>query len=128
MRWFGFFVGLCIAALGVLGVAAPMILLDFAAFALTEAGIYVAAALRIAIGIALIAIAGTSRLPRTLRVFGALIIVVGFITPFLGIERARAIVDWWSAQGAMFMRAWAAVAVTFGLFIIYAVAPRRSAT
>jgi hypothetical protein len=128
MRWLAFLVGLIIAALGVLGIAAPTVLLDVTAFALTQVGLYVAAALRVAFGLVLIAAAAASRLPRTLRILGALIVVAGVITPFFGHERARAVVDWWSAQGPSFMRGWAVLAVIFGLFIIYAVFPRRSAT
>jgi hypothetical protein len=127
MRWLAILVGLIIAALGILGIAAPTTLLDATAFALTEVGLYVAAALRVAFGLVLIAAAPASRLPRALRVLGALIVLAGLITPFFGLERARAMVDWWSAQGPLFMRAWAALAVVFGLFIIYVIGPRRSA-
>ena len=127
MRWLAFFVGLIIAALGILGIVAPTVLLELAAFALTQFGLYVAGALRVAFGLVLIAAAAASRLPWTLRILGALIVVAGVITPFFGVERARAMVDWWSAQGLIFMRGWAALAVIFGFFIIYAVAPRRVA-
>jgi hypothetical protein len=127
MRWLAILVGLIIAALGILGIAAPTTLLDATGFALTKTGLYVAAALRVVFGLVLIAAAAASRLPKTLRVLGALIVVAGVITPFFGLERARAMVDWWSAQGPLFMRAWAALAVIFGLFIVYAVTPRRPA-
>jgi hypothetical protein len=125
MRWLAFVVGSIMAALGILGIVAPTLLLSVAAFALTEVGLYVAAALRVAFGLVLIAAAAASRFPRTLRILGALIVIAGIITPFFGVERARAMVDWWSAHGPTFMRGWAALAVIFGLFIIYAVGPRR---
>ena len=125
MRWLASLVGLIIAAIGILGMAAPMVFLDVTAFTLTQVGLYVAAALRVAIGLVLITAAASSRLPRTLRILGALIVVGGVFTAFLGVERARAMVDWWSAQGPIVMRGWAALAMIFGLFIIYAVAPRR---
>lgn len=127
MRWLASLVGLIIAAIGILGMAAPMVFLDVTAFTLTQVGLYVAAALRVAIGLVLITAAASSRLPRTLRILGALIVVGGVFTAFLGVERARAMVDWWSAQGPIFMRGWAALAMIFGLFIVYAVAPRRLA-
>ena len=85
MRWLAFLIGLIIAALGILGIAAPTVLLDVTAFALTQVGLYVAAALRVAFGLVLIAAAAASRLPRTLRILGALI-VVGSIAAALAIE------------------------------------------
>jgi len=126
MRWLAVAVGLIIAVLGAMGIAAPTTLLDVAAFVLTPVALYVAAALRVAFGLVLFVAAAGSRLPRTLRVLGALIMIAGVVTPFFGVEGAQAMLSWWSAQGALFTRAWAALAAVFGLFVIYAVAPRRS--
>lgn len=125
MKWLSFLVGLIIAGIGILGIAAPTVLLDGMRFAQTQVGLYVVAALRIVFGLVLIGAAAASRLPKTLRVLGVFMIVAGIITPFFGVERTRAIIDWWSAQGTTFMRTWAVLAVIFGLFIIYAVATRR---
>ncbi len=127
MRWLAFIIGLIITAIGILGIAAPTLLFDVMALALTQVGLYIAAALRVAFGLVLIAAAAASRLPRTVRILGTLIVVAGVITPFFGLERARAMVAWWSTQGPTFMRGWAVLAVIFGLFIIYGVAPRRLA-
>jgi hypothetical protein len=119
------FFGLIIAVLGLLGVAAPTILLQSASFTLTQIGLYGAAAFRVIVGLVLILAAPTSRMPRTLRVLGGLIVIGGIATPFIGVERARAMVEWWSALGPVFMRVWAALAVLLGSFIIYAASPRR---
>jgi hypothetical protein len=32
--------------------------------------------------------------------------------------------DWWSTQGAVFMRIWATFALAFGVFLAYAVVPK----
>jgi hypothetical protein len=125
MKWLSFLVGLIIAAIGIVGMAAPTVLLDGMRFAQTQVGLYVVAALRVAFALVLIGAAAASRLPKTLGFLGAFIIVVGIITPFFGVGRSRAIIDWWSAQGTTSMRVWAVLAVIFGLFIIYAVATRR---
>jgi hypothetical protein len=127
MRLLAVLIGLIIAALGVLGMAAPTVLLDTTEFALTQVGLYVAAALRVGFGIVLIAAAPVSRLPRTVRILGVLFVVAGVITAFVGVERTRAIVDWWTVQGPISMRAWAAIAVVLGVFIIYAFTARRLA-
>lgn len=117
--------GLAIAVVGLLGVAAPSVLLEFGRSLQTTNGLYVVAAIRVVFGAVLLWAAPRSRMPRILRLLGALIIIAGVSTPFLGIERFRAMFDWWSSQGAFFTRAWAVVAIAFGLFIAYAVTTRR---
>ena len=119
------FFGLVIAIVGLVGVVAPTTLLEISSFALTPAGIYSAAAFRIVVGVVLILAATASRMPRTVRVVGVLIVIGGLATPFVGLDRARDMVDWWSALNPMLMRAWAALAVALGLFIVYAVRPTR---
>lgn len=126
MKWLASLVGLTIAAIGVLGLVAPTVLLDAFRSAQTGLGLYVVAAVRVAFGLFLIGAAAASRLPRTLRVLGVVIIVAGIMTPFVGVERTRAILDWWSAQGTTFMRSWAVIALLLGLFILYAIAPHRT--
>jgi len=118
-------VGLFIVAVGMLGVVAPHGLLTAVRSILTPLGLYLVAALRVAIGVVLVLVAPSSRVPKVLRILGVIIFVAGLITPFFGVDRARAMLDWWSAQGAAFMRLWAGLAVAFGAFVVYAVAPRR---
>jgi len=60
-------------------------------------------------------------------VLGIFIIIAGLVTPFFGMERSRALFDWWSMQGSFFTRAWPIAAVVLGLFIAYAASPRGSA-
>jgi uncharacterized membrane protein YidH (DUF202 family) len=120
--------GLAIAAVGALGVVAPSVLLEFGRSLRTTNALYVVAAVRVVFGAVLLWAAQGSRLPKILRVVGALIIIAGVFTPFFGIERSRAMFDWWSNQGAFFTRTWAIVAIAFGVFVVYAVTPpRRSA-
>ena len=120
-------VGLFIIAVGGIGVVAPHSLESIARHVATPIGLYLAAAFRVAIGILLIRVAAASRWPRLLRALGVVAIVVGVITLFLGVDRARAMVDLWSGQGPVFMRFWPALAVLFGAIIVLAVVPRRPA-
>jgi hypothetical protein len=78
-----------------------------------------------AIGAALFIAAPASRYPRMLRIIGVFIVVAGLATALAGVERARAIVEWETARGSMFMRVPAAFALIFGLFRAYATALRR---
>ena len=118
-------IGLFIAAIGVLGVIAPDGLLTAVRSLQTPLGLYLAASFRVVSGVVLVLAASSSRAPKVLRPLGFVIIVAGLITPFFGVDRVRAILDWWSGQGAAFMRVWAGLAVAFGAFVVYAVVPRR---
>jgi hypothetical protein len=127
MRALTIVLGLVLAGIGLVGIVAPSVLLDLGRSLDTVTGLYIVAAVRIAFGALLLGIAGRSRLPTALRIIGAFLIVAGIATPLFGVERTRAIVDWWSAQGPAFVRAMAGLAVAFGIFFIYAVMPRRGA-
>ena len=118
--------GFVIAAIGVLGIAAPSAVFELGRSLQSASALCVLAALRVALGTILVWAAPDSRTPRTLRIFGVLIIVAGVATPFFGVERSRAMFDWWSTQGSFFMHAWPVTAVLFGLFVAYAALPRGS--
>jgi hypothetical protein len=120
-------VGLLIVALGLVGIVAPGVLVTIGRHSVTPVGLYVVAALRVVIGLVLLGASSASRMPRTLRVCGIVALVGGLATPFLGVERAHAIMNWWLAAAPMVMRLWAVFAATFGGFIIYAVVSRRRA-
>ena len=117
-----------IAAIGVVGVAFPSVLLEFGQSLQTPSALLVAAVIRIIFGAVLVWVASAARMPRTLRVIGFLVIVAGVLTPLFGVERFQAVLSWFSSQGPLLMRAWASTAVIFGLFVAYVVnSPRRTA-
>ena len=118
--------GLVVATIGILGVAAPSVLLEFGRSLQSAGALYVIAAVRIGFGAILIWAASNSRTPRTLLVLGVLIIIAGVATPFFGVERSRTVFDWWSTQGSFLTRVWPFAAIGFGLFIAYVGAPRGS--
>jgi hypothetical protein len=121
-------VGALLAALGAAGFANPRGLLETVqSFFQTPTALWVVAVVRIAVGIVLVASAQRSRAPRTLRILGAVILVAGLITPFFGVERARAIMDWYLAHGPGLMRAVFALLFGLGLFVIYAARARHDA-
>jgi hypothetical protein len=120
-------VGLFIVAIGMCSVAAPHGLLTAVRFVLTPRGLYLVAAVRVVFGVILVLVAPSSRAPRVLRLLGFIMLVAGLTTPFVGVDRARAVLDWWSAQDPAFMRLWAGLAVALGAYVVYAVAPRRRA-
>ena len=126
-KLFATVMGALIAAIGVVGIADPSILLEFGQSLQTPSALYGVAAIRVIFGAALVWVAAASRMPRTVRVIGIVIIVAGLLVPWFGVERTQAMLGWFSNQGSLFMQAWASMALIFGLFVIYVVnSPRRA--
>jgi len=111
------------SAFGALGIASPSRLLGVVRHFQTPMGLYFAAGVRVLLGVALLFAAPTSRAPGLIHILGVVIIVIGVITLFFGLERFRRLLDWWSAQGSAFVRGWAVLALVFGLSLAYAVVP-----
>ena len=115
-------IGIVFIGFGILGIASPATLIRLtSAVVQSRVGIYAAAALRLAFGIVLIAAASASHFPQTLLVLGVITIVAAILVPFIGIKRLRALVDWWIARPPGLIRAWAAIAVALGIFLVPAV-------
>jgi hypothetical protein len=123
MALLAFLISLFIAALGALGVASPSRLVNVVRSFETPAGLYFAAFLRIVFGVALFLTAPASRGPGLIRALGVIVFLAGLVTPLVGLERFRSLLDWWSARGPAFIRAWGTVALSLGLLLAFAVAP-----
>jgi hypothetical protein len=96
---------------------------------MTPGGFYAIAASRIAIGLMFVLAAPASRAPRTLRVLGLTVIIAGLATPWFGVARARAVLDWLASAGPLWMRLDAGVGMVLGGFLVYVFqAPTRRAT
>jgi len=115
MTFVALVLSLLVACLGAVGVASPPRLLAIVQKFQSPAGLYVAMALRLALGFCLFLAAPASRSPDVLRILGVVIMVTGLITPVFGLERFRRLLTWWASHGSGFIRLWAAVALGFGL-------------
>jgi hypothetical protein len=73
-------------------------------------------------GLGLILAVSSSRWPRTLRALGTLVCLQGLSATLLGLDHARAIMEWEGMQGSALLRAGVAVALASGGFIVFAVA------
>jgi hypothetical protein len=113
---------LMIVGIGALGIYSPNRLLALVRRFQTPAGLYLAAALRIVLGVALYQAAPTSRAPDVIGPLGVLVLAIGIVTPLFGVERFRRLLDWWSGLGSFVLRCWAAIALAFGAILAYAVA------
>jgi len=115
--------GILIASIGVLGVASPPRLISLVSRLQSQRGLYITAAIRIAMGAALWLAAAGSRQPAFLYAFGGIALVAGVLTPFFGVRRFEALLGWWSRRPSLLLRAWCVVVFAFGVAIIWAASP-----
>lgn len=109
--------------IGAWGVLAPSRITDFATRFSTKGGLWFAAGVRVVFGLALWFAAPASRAPLLLQVLGAITLVAGVMLPFLGIDRFKALIDWWKKLSPAAMRLWCAFALAFGGVILWALLP-----
>src|SRR5579863_2794822 len=127
MRIAALVVALLTIVVGIVGIVSPeggmtVRRLYFA----TPGRFYMAGAVRVAMGLVLMLAASGTRWPWTLRAFGAAMCLQALVATVLGIERARAVMEWEGMQGSALLRAGAAVALASGCFMAFAVAKRPS--
>lgn len=122
-----FFVGLLIAAEGALGLVVPGAFVSIVRFFQVPPVIYMAAVVRVLIGVVLVRAAPASRAPSVLRILGFVVAIGGLLTPFVGTRLANVILGWWTTGGTGVVRMWAGFALVLGVIILYAVAPNRRA-
>ena len=125
MRFLALVVALFIIAVGIAGLITPDALIAVGRYAVTPAGLYAVAALRVAIGLVLVLAAPLSAAPKTLRVLGAFVVVAGLATPFFGAERAQTVFAWALTRGTALIRVAAVVILAAGGFIVFAFASGR---
>ena len=118
-------IGIVIVLQGVTGLVAPDAFANLVRQIQEPPLLYLAAFVRVAFGVVLIAAATGSRAPMGLRALGVLVCIGGLLTPFFGVELARVVLGWWSEGGAPVVRGWAGAALAIGAFIIYATAGKR---
>jgi len=129
MRLLGLVIGALVILASAISFAAPDLRLSLEGSMMTPVGLYAIAALRIAIGLVFVFAAPASRALRTLRVLGLIVIIVGLATPWFGVARAQAAVNWLASAGTIFMRLDAGLGMALGVFLVYVFrAPARLAT
>ena len=130
MKTLAFVFGLCIIAFSALGILTPSFLVVIAQRFGTPTAWYAIGTVRLAFGVLLLSVAKTSRAPRTLRVVAFIPLCAGlasFAIAFMGVERARAMLESWSRLGSGYERLSFIPTLVLGGFIAYACAPPRRA-
>ena len=118
--------GLCIAAVGVVDILAPSVLVWVAQQFVTAGAFYMLAGVRIAFGLILISVSSASRAPKALRLLGYVIVILGIttaVTGLMALEQAHGAIDWWLQQASGVLRLTAGLVLALGVFVAYACAP-----
>lgn len=118
-------VGTIIVLVGFVGVLAPSVPLEVGRSLLTPTSLYVVAAVRIVLGALLLWVAPESRMPKTVRAIGIVIVVAGLLTPLVGVERSEAVLNWWLSQDPLIVRAVFVLPIAFGVFLVYVLSRDR---
>jgi len=121
MTWIVVFFGALVAAVGAVGAVRPGTLLGFVDTAWrSPAGYRSAVALRLALGLVLLAAAPDCRYPLAIRVLGGISLVAALTLVALGRARVEGFIHWWRDRGTGFVRSWCVVAIAFGVWLAYA--------
>jgi NAD/NADP transhydrogenase beta subunit len=119
MRLLGLFIGALVLLGSAISFAVPDLRLSLEGSVITPAGLIAIAALRIAIGLVFVLAAPASRAPRTLRVLGLIVIIAGVMTPWFGVARAWAVLNWLASAGSLLMRLDSVVGMAIGGFLVW---------
>ena len=122
IRYAALLVGIVILSLGLLGLAAPETFLVATTFFQSGIRIYVAAGVRIVLGVVVIAAASEARWPRALRFAGGIVVLLGLLTPVSTHPIPSVAWGWWPGN---FVRPWALSTILLGAFIVAASVPPR---
>jgi hypothetical protein len=119
-------VALLTIVVGIVGVVSPdSVTTVRRQYFATPIGLYAAGAVRSAMGLVVILCGRASRAPKTLRTLGAVMCMQALAATILGPDRARAVLEWETMQGTALLRVGAAVALTTGSFLAFAVSGHR---
>ena len=113
-------VGAVIVLGGAFGVVAPLVFRGWAGAFRSRPMLYVAALVRLSLGVLLLLAAPACRFTVLIQVLGVVVIFAVVVMFMLGQQRIDAMFDWWGRQSATIVRAWATVAVILGAVLIFA--------
>ena len=119
VRLLGLVIGALVILASAISFAVPDLRLSLERSVMTPTGLYAIAALRIAIGLVFVFAAPASRAPRMLRVLGLIVIIAGLATPWFGVARARAVLNWLANAGPLLIRLDAGVGMALGGSLVY---------
>lgn len=112
--------GVVITLLGLIGASRPKPLRALVGSFRSTGMLYLAATIRIALGIVLLLAAPSCRFTIVVYVLGVLTLFSGLLLPILGQVRFAALIGWWIGLSDFTIRASMFLAVALGVFLILA--------
>jgi len=112
-------VGIAIVFVGVVYLLKPRILNRLMEFFKKGKRIYFAGLIRLTLAIVFLLAARECDITWVIAAFGILFLISGLLIFMLGLERLKAILDWWQEQSVLLLRVIAVIALAIGAVIIY---------
>jgi hypothetical protein len=113
-------VGIVIVLVGLIGASRPIVLRTLVRSFRSTAMLYVAAVIRISLGIVLLLAAPGCRFTIAVYVLGVITLLSGLLLPVIGKVRFVALIDWWLRLSDGAVRAWVFLAIVYGVFLAVA--------
>jgi hypothetical protein len=114
-------IGAVISVLGIAGLAAPTRMsraLD--GFKSSPGKIYGWAGVRVLMGLILILGASGTAFPTLIRFIGAVLVLKAALVPLLGLDRVRALLEWFQTRTPLLIRFLFFLVASFGAFLVWA--------
>jgi len=130
VRTVAFVVALCVVVFGAVGAVAPSTLVWIARHMTTPHGLGAVGVLRVVLGLILLAAGPSSRAPGAMRILGVLVLTAGLVTlvtSVVAIDRARALIQWWTERSGGITRLGGVSLAVLGGVVAYACDPRQRA-
>lgn len=122
MVWIVRAIGALVVIVGLFGVVHPAGLVGVLRRAWsTSRGKWLAAGFRLLFGLTLLGTAAGSEFPTALRALGVLSLLSAAAVLALSYARELAFIEWWARRPPMELRGWSALALAFGVFLLFAV-------
>ncbi len=86
-----------------------------------KSGMPIAIAVRLILGLHLIAIAPFSKFPLAIKLLGYIAIIAAIAIPIIGRERIDKLLKWFEQSGETIVRLWLLIGLAFAVFLLYAV-------
>jgi len=86
-----------------------------------KSGMYIAIAVRLVLGLHLIAIAPFSKFPLVIKLLGYFAIIAAISIPIIGHEKIDKLLKWVEQSGNTIIRLWLVIGLVFAGFLYYAV-------
>jgi uncharacterized protein YjeT (DUF2065 family) len=112
-------IGILIILEGILFLLKPEFLKKILEFISRGKRVYIAAGIRIVLGIVFLLAASHCRIIWVIIVLGLLLLISGIVMLTMKLDRLKTMINWWLAKSEVFLRIMAVVVAAVGIVILY---------